>query len=94
MCFALTDLDLHQDPAGAHCFVNASRVTTFLRGGVEQLHGALKGAYKVNQKSDIFPPGTKSLTKIDAVAESAAVEYKKCVFRCIALALAVILRRV
>ena len=57
MCFALTDLDLQQDPAGAHeaRFVNASRVTTFLRGGVEQLHGDLKGSYKVNQKRDIFP---------------------------------------
>ena len=79
--------------------MNASRVTTFLRGGIEQLHGALKGAYKVNQKRDIFPTGTRSLTKIDAVAELAAAaesvaEYKKYVFRCKALALAVILRRV
>ena len=57
MCFALTDLDLQQDPAGAHeaSFFNASRVTTFLRGGVEQLHGALKGTFMVNQKNDTFP---------------------------------------
>ena len=59
--FCLTDLDLQQDPAGAHeaSFVNASRVTTFLQGGVEQLHGALKGTYEVNQKSDISPLALK-----------------------------------
>ena len=40
---------LHSGPGGAHLasYSNASRVTTYLRGGVEQLHGALKGTYKV-----------------------------------------------
>ena len=40
---------LSSDDACAHpaSYVNASRVTTYLRGGVEQLHGALKGTYKV-----------------------------------------------
>ena len=40
---------LCNDAADAHLasYANASRVTTYLRGGVEQLHGALKGTYKV-----------------------------------------------
>ena len=40
---------LQSDARGAHLasYSNASRVTTYLRGGVEQLHGALKGTYKV-----------------------------------------------
>ena len=40
---------LQSDAGGAHpaSYSNASRVTTYLRGGVEQLHGGLKGTYKV-----------------------------------------------
>ena len=40
---------LCDDAADAHpaSYANASRVTTYLRGGVEQLHGGLKGTYKV-----------------------------------------------
>jgi hypothetical protein len=42
-------LTLENDPARAHeaSYSNASRVTTFLRPGVEQFHGAIFGTYKV-----------------------------------------------
>ena len=40
---------LETDPEGAHeaSYSNASRVTTYLRGAVEQFHGGLKGTFKV-----------------------------------------------
>ena len=40
---------LESDGARAHpaSYVNASRVTTYLRGGVEQMHGAIKQTYQV-----------------------------------------------
>lgn len=40
---------LQSDAAAAHpaSYSNASRITTYLRGGVEQLHGGLKGTFKV-----------------------------------------------
>ena len=40
---------LENDRALAHpaSYANASRVTTYLRGGVEQLHGAIKQTYQV-----------------------------------------------
>ena len=47
---------LHSDPTEAHpaSYVNASRVTTYLRGGVEQFHGAIKGTYKVESFHDLM----------------------------------------
>ena len=46
---ALHRATLQSDRAGAHAasYSNASRITTYLRGGVEQLHGGLKGTFKV-----------------------------------------------
>ena len=40
---------LNDNASEAHTasYVNASRVTTYLRGGVEQFHGGLKGTYRV-----------------------------------------------
>ena len=40
---------LQDNPHNAHeaSYSNASRVTTYLRPGVEQFHGAIKGTYKV-----------------------------------------------
>ena len=40
---------LQEDPLHAHqaSYCNASRITTFLRPGVEQFHGAIKGTFKV-----------------------------------------------
>ena len=42
---------LNDNASEAHTasYVNASRVTTYLRGGVEQFHGGLKGTYKVGR---------------------------------------------
>ena len=40
-------LEDNRDLAHAASYSNASRVTTYLRGGVEQMHGALKQTYKV-----------------------------------------------
>ena len=40
---------LQDNPHHAHqaSFANAARITTYLRPGVEQFHGAMKGKYKV-----------------------------------------------
>ena len=40
---------LEDDQALAHpaSYANASRVTTYLRGGVEQMHGGMKQTYEV-----------------------------------------------
>ena len=40
---------IQDDGTGAHAasYSNASRVTTYLRGGVEQFHGGIKGTFKV-----------------------------------------------
>lgn len=39
---------MHDDPDNAHMasYVNASRITTSIRPGVEQFHGAIFGTYK------------------------------------------------
>ena len=40
-------LEDNQDLAHPASYSNASRVATYLRGGVEQMHGAVKQTYKV-----------------------------------------------
>ena len=43
-------LTLNEDPRQSHLasYVNASRITCYLRRGVEQFHGAIFGTYRVS----------------------------------------------
>ena len=47
---------LQEDPHRAHqaSYSNAARITTFLRPGVEQFHGAMKGTFKVVWEKHTF----------------------------------------